>query len=168
MKTILKKLESNYVTPSDGYFALQPLENEQIHWDHCREQFAAKFTKNVTGFFFTYPKDKYEVVVVDDGSKDGSLQEILSLRESDSRVKAITFTRNFGQMAAMLAGFKAATGDAVINISADMQDPVELIPQMVEKWQGGAEIVICHRTDRSDTLLSKVFSRLAYGVLRIS
>ncbi|MCX7113468.1 MAG: glycosyltransferase family 2 protein [Proteobacteria bacterium] len=111
---------------------------------------------------------EYEIVFVDDGSKDGSLQEILSLRESDSRVKAITFTRNFGQMAAMLAGFKAATGDAVINISADMQDPVELIPQMVEKWQGGAEIVICHRTDRSDTLLSKVFSRLAYGVLRIS
>ncbi len=109
-----------------------------------------------------------EVVFVDDGSKDGSLQEIMSLREKDPRVKVITFTRNFGQMAAMLAGFKEATGDAVINISADLQDPVELIPQMVEKWLGGSETVICYRTDRSDTLFSKLFSRLAYGVLRIS
>lgn len=111
---------------------------------------------------------EYEIVFVDDGSKDGSLQEILNLREQDPRVKVITFTRNFGQMAAMLAGFKEATGDAIINISADLQDPVELIPQMVEKWQGGSEIIICHRTDRSDTLFSKLFSRLAYGVLRIS
>ena len=79
------------------------------------------------------PQHDYEIVFVDDGSKDGSLREILSLREQDSRVKVITFTRNFGQMAAMLAGFNEATGDAVINISADLQDPVELIPQMVEK-----------------------------------
>jgi dolichol-phosphate mannosyltransferase len=111
---------------------------------------------------------EYEIVFVDDGSKDGSLLEILRLREQDSRVKVISFTRNFGQMAAMLAGFKEATGDIVINISADLQDPVELIPQMVEKWQGGSEIVICYRTDRSDTLFAKLFSRLAYGVLRIS
>lgn len=111
---------------------------------------------------------EYEIVFVDDGSKDGSLREILSLREQDPRVKVLTFTRNFGQMAAMLAGFKEATGDAVINISADLQDPVELIPQMVEKWQAGSEIVICYRIDRSDTLFAKLFSRLAYGVLRIS
>ena len=111
---------------------------------------------------------EYEIVFVDDGSKDGSLQEILSLREQDPCVKVITFTRNFGQMAAMLAGFQEATGDAVINISADLQDPVELIPQVVEKWQGGAEIVICYRTDRADTLAAKLFSRFAYAVLRMS
>ena len=114
------------------------------------------------------PQYEYEIVFVDDGSKDGSLKEILDLREKDSRAKLITFTRNFGQMAAMLAGFKEATGNAVINISADLQDPVELIPQMVEKWQGGAETVICYRTDRADTLAAKLFSRLAYGVLRMS
>lgn len=111
---------------------------------------------------------EHEIVFVDDGSKDGSLREILSLRDQDPRVKVITFTRNFGQMAAMLAGFRETTGDAVINISADLQDPVELIPQMVEKWQEGSEIVICYRTDRADTLSAKLFSRLAYGVLRIS
>lgn len=111
---------------------------------------------------------KYEIVFVDDGSTDGSLAEVLKLRQHDANVKVISFTRNFGQMAAMLAGFKEATGDAVINISADLQDPVELIPLMVEKWQEAAETVICYRTDRSDTFLSKLFSRLAYGVLRIS
>jgi polyisoprenyl-phosphate glycosyltransferase len=110
----------------------------------------------------------YEVIFVDDGSTDGSLQEIMGLREHDPRVKAITFTRNFGQMAAMLAGFREATGDAVINISADLQDPVELIPQMVEKWEGGSEIVVCYRTDRSDSAFARMFSRVAYGVLRLS
>lgn len=110
----------------------------------------------------------YEIIFVDDGSKDGSLAEILRLRELDSNVKVITFTRNFGQMAAMLAGFKESIGDAVINISADLQDPVELIPQMIEKWETGSEIVICHRTDRSDSLFSKLFSKLAYAVLRMS
>ncbi len=110
----------------------------------------------------------YELIFVDDGSKDGSLREILGLREQDARVKVITFTRNFGQMAAMLAGFREATGDAVINISADLQDPVELIPQMVEKWEGGSEIVVCHRADRADSILARLFSRLAYGVLRLS
>jgi glycosyltransferase involved in cell wall biosynthesis len=125
--------------------------------------------EKVSGVFASaLSRHDYELIFVDDGSKDGSLQEILALRERDPHVKAITFTRNFGQMAAMLAGFKEATGDAVINISADLQDPVELIPQMVEKWEGGAEIVVCYRTDRSDSLVAKLFSRVAYGVLRLS
>ena len=121
-----------------------------------------------TVFSSNLSQHEYEIIFVDDGSKDDSLKEILNLRKLDSRVKAITFTRNFGQMAAMLAGFKEATGDVVINISADLQDPVELIPQMVEKWQGGAETVICYRTDRADTFSAKLFSRLAYGMLRMS
>lgn len=114
------------------------------------------------------PKCNFEIIFVDDGSKDGSLNEILALRERDSRVKALTFTRNFGQMAAMLAGFKEATGDAIINISADLQEPFELIPEMVAKWQGGSETVICYRTGRSDTFAARLFSRLAYWVLRLS
>jgi dolichol-phosphate mannosyltransferase len=114
------------------------------------------------------PNHQYEIVFVDDGSTDGSLPEILALKAADSKVKVVTFTRNFGQMAAMLAGFKEATGDAVINISADLQDPIELIPQMIEKWLSGSELVICYRTDRSDTLAAKLFSRIAYGVLRMS
>ena len=125
------------------------------------EKIHSIFTKNLSQF-------DYEIIFIDDGSEDKSLNEILSLREIDSRVKAITFTRNFGQMAAMLAGFKEAKGEAIINISADLQDPVELIPQMINKWQEGSEIVICYRTDREDPLSSKLLSRLGYRILRMS
>jgi dolichol-phosphate mannosyltransferase len=111
---------------------------------------------------------EYEIFFVDDGSDDGSLQEILDIRKGDPRIKAIRFTRNFGQIAAILAGLKEASGDAVINISADMQDPVEMIPQMVQMWTEGSEIVICYRKGRSDTLAAKLFSRFAYGALRLS
>jgi dolichol-phosphate mannosyltransferase len=129
----------------------------------------SKTYENIKAVFeTTLIDDEYEVVFVDDGSDDGSLQEILTLRKNDSCVKAITFTRNFGQMAAILAGLKEASGDAVINISADLQDPIDLIPQMVQKWKEGAELVICYRTDRSDTLAAKLFSRFAYGALRLS
>lgn len=114
------------------------------------------------------PGYDYEFVFVDDGSDDGSLEEILSLRERDDRVKAITFTRNFGQMAAMLAGLCNASGDAAVNISADLQDPAELVPQMVSRWEEGSEIVVCYRTDRSDTLSAKLFSKFAYGALRLA
>ncbi len=121
-----------------------------------------------TVFNDTLTEHEYEIIFIDDGSTDDSLPEALRIREKDPGVKVITFTRNFGQMAAMLAGFEEATGDAVINISADLQDPVELIPQMIEKWQEGAETVICYRTDRSDSFMSKLFSKFAYGILRIS
>jgi polyisoprenyl-phosphate glycosyltransferase len=113
-------------------------------------------------------RHEYELIFVDDGSKDGSLQEILEVRGRDPQVKAITFTRNFGQMAAMLAGFKEASGDAVINISADLQDPIELIPQMVEKWEAGSELVVCFRAERSDSFAARLMSRAAYGLLRLS
>lgn len=119
---------------------------------------------------FEGPLSEYEqeFVFVDDGSTDGSLRELLELKAKDTAVKVITFTRNFGQMAAMLAGFNEATGDAIINISADLQDPVELIPEMVHKWRSNDEIVICYRIAREDNLTAKLFSRLAYGLLRLS
>jgi glycosyltransferase involved in cell wall biosynthesis len=119
------------------------------------------FTEQLPGY-------DYELIFVDDGSTDGSLDEMLAVRERDPHVKAITFTRNFGQMAAMLAGFKEATGDAVINISADLQDPIDLIPRMVEMWDGGTELVICFRVERSDSFAARALSKVAYSLLRLS
>ncbi len=110
----------------------------------------------------------YEIVYVDDGSDDDSLAELLQLKGEDKRVKVLSFTRNFGQMAAMLAGFQQATGDAIVNVSADLQDPADLIPQMVEHWNGGSDVVICYRTDRSDSLAAKLHSKIAYSILRLS
>ncbi len=118
-------------------------------------------------FCDTLPHCQYEIVFVNDGSTDGSLAELKTLRANDNQVKIISFTRNFGQMAAMLAGFEHATGDAIINISADLQDPVELIPKMIEQWQSGNEVVICHREEREDKLSAKILSRVAYAILRI-
>jgi len=110
----------------------------------------------------------YEFVFVDDGSDDGSLEELLTLRRADARVKIVSFTRNFGQMAAILAGLKTATGDVILHLSADLQDPVELIPKMVRDYEGGAELVIGHRVEREDKWTSRVTSRVFYRIVRMS
>src|SRR5262245_23202232 len=110
----------------------------------------------------------YEFVFVDDGSDDGSLTELIRLRAEDARVRIIAFTRNFGQMAAILAGLRAATGDLVIHMSADLQDPVELIPRMVRDHETGSEMVVAYRAEREDRWTSRVTSRLFYGIIRLS
>src|SRR4029077_13863528 len=114
------------------------------------------------------PGYAYEFVFVDDGSDDGSLEELLRLKAQDPRVRIISFTRNFGEMAAILAGLKGATGDLVLHLSADLQDPVELIPRMVRDYEAGSELVIGHRAEREDKLSSRLTSRLFYRVIRLS
>jgi len=110
----------------------------------------------------------YEIIFINDGSRDGSYVEMQHVAESDPHVRLINFTRNFGQIAAIIAGYQHATGDAVINMSADLQDPVELTVDMVGKWQSGSDIVIGHRSDRDDSMAANLFSKLAYGALRMS
>jgi glycosyltransferase involved in cell wall biosynthesis len=110
----------------------------------------------------------YEIVFVDDGSDDGSLKELLSIRASDPNVRVVSFTRNFGQMAAILAGLKQASGDVVVQLSADLQDPVALVPQMIAAYEQGSEVVVCHREHREDRLSSRLTSRVLYGILRLS
>lgn len=110
----------------------------------------------------------YEFVFVDDGSDDNSLAELQRLRTDDPQVRIISFTRNFGQMAAILAGLKYATGDIVVHLSADLQDPVELVPRMVKAFEDGSELVIGHRAEREDKWTSRVTSRLFYRIIRLS
>lgn len=110
----------------------------------------------------------YEFVFVDDGSDDNSLAELLRLRGDDPQVRIISFTRNFGQMAAILAGLKHAMGDIVVHLSADLQDPVELVPRMVKAFEAGSEVVIGHRAEREDRWTSRVTSRLFYRIIRMS
>ena len=116
----------------------------------------------------TMPQDDYEVIFVDDGSRDGSYAEMQEVSGEDPKVKLLRFTRNFGQVPAIIAGYEAAQGDAVINISADLQDPVELTSTMVEHWRSGSQVVVAFREDREDSFGAKLFSRLAYGALRAS
>ncbi|KWS06591.1 Glycosyltransferase [Lysobacter capsici AZ78] len=111
---------------------------------------------------------QYEIIFVNDGSKDGSQAEIEEVTRLDQNVRSIRFSRNFGQLAAIVAGYRHASGDAIINMSADLQDPAELTVDMVEKWLAGSEVVVAFREDREDSFGAKFFSRLAYGALRAS
>lgn len=110
----------------------------------------------------------YEVIFVNDGSRDGSFLEMQEVAALDGCVKLLDFTRNFGQIPAIIAGYRHASGDAVINMSADLQDPAELTIDMIRQWQQGMEIIIAYRSDREDSWIAKLFSHLAYSTLRMS
>ncbi|GAB3401205.1 glycosyltransferase family 2 protein [Erwinia aphidicola] len=90
-----------------------------------------------------------EIVFVNDGSSDGTEAIINALAVSDQLVKPISFTRNFGKEPALFAGLEHATGDAVIPIDVDLQDPINVIPHMIYKWQTGADVVLAKRSDRA-------------------
>lgn len=109
-----------------------------------------------------------EFVFVDDGSDDNSLAELLELRKGDPDVRIVSFTRNFGQMAAIQAGLKTAIGGLVLHLSADLQDPVELIPQLVREFEAGNELVVAYRQGREDKMTSRISSRIFYGIVRLS
>lgn len=98
----------------------------------------------------------YEIVCVDDGSKDKTRELLISASLRNPKIKAVFFSRNFGKEAAMTAALDYATGDAVIPIDADLQDPPELIVEMVQKWREGFDVVYAKRVSReSDTALKR-------------
>jgi glycosyltransferase involved in cell wall biosynthesis len=98
---------------------------------------------------------RYEIIFVDDGSRDGTPQLLREIYESDSRVKAITLRRNFGQTAALKAGFDAARGDIVISMDGDLQHEPEQIPAFVAKLEEGYDIVSGWRAERQDNWFSR-------------
>lgn len=115
----------------------------------------------------SFPHLDIEVVFVDDGAQDGSWEELERIQvENPDHVSLVKLSRNFGQVSAILAGYEAAHGDAVITISADLQDPVSVMAQMVSHWEKGQEIVIAHRESRDDDVAATFFSRIAYGFAR--
>ncbi len=107
----------------------------------------------------------FELIFVDDGSTDHSYQELVKLKKKDSRVRIIQFTKNFGQLQAIKAGLNAAKGNAVINMSADLQDSPTLIASMIEKWNKGLKIVICNRVGRDDGFVANMTSKLFYSLM---
>ena len=94
-------------------------------------------------------KHDVEIVFINDGSKDATESIINALAISDKLVVPVSFTRNFGKEPAICAGLDYSTGEAVIPIDVDLQDPIDVIPVMIEKWQSGADIVLAKRSDRS-------------------
>jgi len=108
-----------------------------------------------------------EFILVDDGSVDNSMKLLERLVESDSRYRAVSLSRNFGHQVAITAGLDYAQGDAVVFMDADMQDPPEVIPQMVEKWKEGFDVVSGKRIERRmDTFFKRVTAAAFYRTLR--
>jgi glycosyltransferase involved in cell wall biosynthesis len=108
----------------------------------------------------------YEMVMVDDGSKDDSAKYLTQQAQDDECVKAIILSRNFGKEAALSAGLEHAKGDAIVVLDADLQNPPELIPEMLEKWRAGADIVAMKRRDREgESWAKKTGSYFYYRIM---
>ena len=109
---------------------------------------------------------EWELIFSVDPSPDRTEELILKVREADPRVKMLRFSRRFGQPMATLAGLEAAAGDAVVVIDCDLQDPPELIPEMVERWRTGFDVVYAQRRSRlGETLPKRIVARLGYRVI---
>ncbi|MDE1905575.1 MAG: glycosyltransferase family 2 protein [Rhodospirillales bacterium] len=125
------------------------------------------FAASVLPVLEAIPDLQWEIICVDDGSRDATLQHLLELAAAEPRIRVVELSRNFGKEAALTAGLEAARGDAVIPFDADLQDPPEMIPVMVTAWQSGAEVVLGRRTDRStDTAMKRGTASLFYKLNR--
>ena len=110
---------------------------------------------------------EFEILFVNDGSKDKTIEIIKEIREKDSRICYVDFSRNFGKEIAMIAGLDYATGDCVIFMDADLQDPPELIPELVKYWEEGYDDVYAKRRSRKgETWLKKFTSMMYYRILQ--
>ncbi len=109
----------------------------------------------------------WEIVFVNDGSRDASADILQEAAENDPRLKVLTFTRNFGHQAAITAGLDFADGDAVVVMDGDMQDPPELLPEMIELFERGYDVVSAQRVSRNgDTAFKRWSARLFYAIMR--
>ena len=135
-----------------------PMYNEQ--------EVAKECYKRINSVLSELDKYSSEIIVVDDGSKDKTLEIMEEIAQNDKKVKVIAFSRNFGHQAAVTAGLKETTGDAVIIIDADMQDPPELIKDMIDLWEEGNDVVYAVRKTRRGESVFKVLSaKMFYKIL---
>lgn len=124
---------------------------------------AYKRTKKV---FEELKQYSYEIVCIDDGSKDKTLQLIENIASKDKNVKVISFSRNFGHQAAITAGLKVVTGDAAVIMDCDMQDPPELIPEMIKLWENGNDVIYAKRKIRKGENKFKLYTaKMFYRLL---
>jgi glycosyltransferase involved in cell wall biosynthesis len=123
------------------------------------------FVQTVKNVFYDINRVKIEILFVNDGSHDGTLEKLLALQKKNNHIRIVDLSRNFGKEAALTAGLIACKGDLVVPIDVDLQDPPEVILQMLDKWHEGYEVVLAKRVDRSsDTWLKKTSANLFYKV----
>lgn len=145
---------------------LEPLKKISIVVPFYNEEAGAwGFYQRLTKVLADIAQVDFEVVCVDDGSQDKTLNVLLEIAAQDTRFKVIELSRNFGKEAALTAGLDAVNGDAAIPMDADLQDPPELITQFINAWQQGYEVVLGRRIDRSaDTYLKRTTAELFYRI----
>ena len=127
-----------------------PMYNEEEVAEECYKR-TTKVAQNLQNYM-------YEIIFINDGSKDKTLEIIDKIAKTDKCVKIISFSRNFGHQCAVTAGIKYVTGDVVLIIDADMQDPPELIPEMLKLWEDGNEVIYAKRKTRRGESKFKLFT----------
>lgn len=142
------------------YSIVAPIYNEEGNIQHLYERLCE--VMDSTG-------EPWELVTVNDGSRDRSLELLKALAEKDPRIKIVNFARNFGHQIAVTAGLDYVSGEASVIIDADLQDPPELILEMIERWKAGYEVVYAVREERKGEswfklLTAKIFYRLIYRI----
>lgn len=132
--------------------------NEESNLDELYNRVSVQFDKF---------KDKYEFefILVDNGSTDGTENKLRGLAVKDKRVKVIINSRNFGHIRSPFNAIKAASGDAVISIASDLQDPPELISDLIEKWEQGNKVVLLQKKDSEESFLMYKLRQLYYKIL---
>ncbi|WP_329315972.1 glycosyltransferase family 2 protein [Streptomyces sp. NBC_01262] len=135
-----------------------PVYNEQDGIQRFHDELVAALAER--------PDITYELVYVNDGSADGSLSILRDLAKNDPQVQVIDFARNFGHQIAITAGIDQATGDAVIIMDTDLQDPPKVSLELIEAWREGAEIVHARRRTRKDTFFKRITAHAFYRMLR--
>lgn len=108
----------------------------------------------------------YEIIFINDGSKDDSLNKLISLQQKDNRITVIDFARNYGHQIAVTAGLDYANGDAIIIMDSDMQDPPAVSFELIEKWSAGYDVVYAQRRSRKDTFFKKLTADVFYRTLQ--
>ena len=142
------------------YSIVAPIYNEEGNIQALYERISA--VMDSTG-------ESWELVTINDGSRDRSLELLQDLADKDPRVKVLNFARNFGHQIAVTAGLDHTSGEAVVVIDADLQDPPEMILEMIERWKAGYQVVYAVREERKGEswfklLTAKIFYRLIYRI----
>ena len=125
---------------------------------YYEEEVAEECYKRVKEVLNSLENYEHEVVFVNDGSKDRTLEILENIAANDKNIKVVSFARNFGHQCAVTAGLKEVTGDAIVIIDADLQDPPELIPDMLKLWEDGNEVIYAKRKKRAGESAFKLFT----------